>query len=190
MQSTYALHGSHVCLFNSSLRSGRLLLSNMLIDLLASAEAFLSDTTAEAVETGSNGRPRLPLHPLSPVSETVYKAHCLQPAALGNTSTNSGNDNTNSSGGAAGSGLAHSPGHPDLPDQPDVMTVVKADGWTFVEVDGEAKKYKPGLLATSPGSVLQFELPLMRALPASVASTPSAGNLTFNVHLTYLASYR
>ena len=56
-------------------RSGRLLLSNMLIDYLASAEAFLADIVAEAGGTGT--RNQLPPQPLSVDSETTYKAHCV-----------------------------------------------------------------------------------------------------------------
>lgn len=156
--------------------AGRLLMAQMLINYLMEAEAFLEDPLTQPVATeaagrnGGSGGSWLPARPLEPQSMVVYKAKCL--------------DAGPTTGSVPPEGAVASKWLP----------VVKAEGWTFVEMDGDAHKlrHKPGLVAKVPGSVLWINLPLDHALPSTAGSVAVVANpqLALSVHLNHLKSYR
>ena len=67
-----------------------------------------------------------------------------------------------------------------------MMDVVKADGWSLVELDGPKHAFKPGWISEQPGSKLQVNIPLAHAHHGNVAHHHQRKTTLL---VTYLSSY-
>lgn len=106
-------------------------MAELLINYMLNAEYqlyFVKGAQSQLPDT------RLPIYPLDPTGHMRWVFNCYGP------------------------GMAMTAGQDSS--QVDGLHVVENNGWTFVEyqMHGEKKKYKPGYVATVPGSTLRLQL--------------------------------